>query len=350
LPEPLLRMPAAEPWRMRERANRRASPVCAGFFALLLAGLAGVVGCAGSPSMQRSPAALPAAVELSATPFFPQTAHQCGPAALATVRGGGGRPADPAALVTEVYLPGREGSLQAELVAAARARSLLVVETGPTLEDLLGEVAAGRPVLVLQRLGMGPWPNWHYAVLIGYDRTRERVLLRSGTQPRLEQRAALFEATWAGGGRWGVVLLEPGELPARPELSRYMRAAADLERQAPSAAEAAYRAAMRHWPDAPLPAVGLGNLAAVRGDWREAERWFRAALAVDATNAAALNNRAEALWHLGCGASARRALQDGLAQVAVDDPLRPVLADTARSLEASNGRADADSCGEFTLR
>jgi uncharacterized protein HemY len=129
-----------------------------------------------------------------------------------------------------------------------------------------------------------------------------------------------------------------------------MRAAADLERQAPSAAEAAYRAAVRHWPDAPLPALGLGNLAAARGDWPEAERWFRAALAVDATNAAALNNRAEALRQLGCGRSARRALQDGLAQVAIDDPLRPVLADTARSLEASNEREDTASCGGFPLR
>lgn len=334
---------------MRDCAHWLPRRARAGFPALLLSALGAAGGCAGPSPMARVPATLPPAVELSATPFFAQTAHQCGPAALATVLGAAGRPVEPAALATEVYLPGREGSLQAELVAAARARHLLTVETGPALEDLLVEVAAGRPVLVLQRLGVGPWPNWHYAVVIGYDRAQGRVLLRSGTEQRLEQRAVVFDATWARGGRWGVVLLEPGELPARPDLSRYMRAAADLERQAPAAAEAAYRAASRHWPDAPLPVLGLGNVAAARGDWREAERWYRAALAIDATNAAALNNRAEALRQLGCGASARSALQEGWARVAEGDPLRPALAETARSLEASRVDNDAAACGEFTF-
>lgn len=302
-----------------------------------------------SSALSRLPANLPASVELSATPFLPQTEHQCGPAALATLLGAAGHPTEPAALAAEVYLPGREGSLQAELVAAARARNLLPVETGPTLEDLLAEVAAGRPVLVLQRLGLGPWPNWHYAVVIGYDRSREHVLLRSGTDERLVLRAAVFDATWARAGRWAIVLLEPGDLPARPELSRYMRAAADLEAQSASAAAAAYRTAVQQWPDSALPAVGLGNVAAAGGDWRQAEHWYRKALAADAGNAAALNNRAEALQRLGCSTAARHALQEGSARVAPDDPLRSVLDDTARTLAAVPVGEDPATCSEFTV-
>ena len=148
---------------------------------------------------------LPAQVELTATPFHPQTEHQCGPAALATVLGAAGHAVDPAALAAEVYLPGREGSLQPELVAAVRARGLLAYEVGPSLSDLLAEVASGRPVLVLQQLGAGPWPYWHYAVVIGYDKARGQVLLRSGTDARLGLRASLFESTWDRGGRWGLV-------------------------------------------------------------------------------------------------------------------------------------------------
>jgi hypothetical protein len=300
--------------------------------------------------MSRLPAAWPERVELSATPFFPQTEHQCGPAALATVLGAAGRSVEPSVLTAEVFLPGRAGSLQAELVAAARARGLLPVETGPALDDVLAETTAGRPVLVLQQLGIGPWPYWHYAVVIGYDRPRQRVLLRSGTDERLEQRAAVFEATWARGGQWALVLLEPGQLPARPDLDRYMRAAADMERQSATAAAAAYRAAAARWPDAPLPALGLGNVAAARGDWRDAERWYHAALAANPATAAALNNRAEALGRLGCSGLARRVLHDGMAHIAHGDPLRPALDDTARALDAAAGDADPAHCGQFTLR
>jgi hypothetical protein len=335
---PLIRRPA---WRA---FAARALPAV-----LLLIALTGNGGCAGQSTISRLPADLPARVELSATPFFPQTEHQCGPAALATVLGAAGRPVEPSALTAEVFLPGREGSLQAELVAAARARGVLAVETGPALDDVLAETAAGRPVLVLQQLGVGPWPYWHYAVVIGYDRPRQRVLLRSGTDERLEQRAAVFEATWARGGHWALVLLEPGQLPARPDLDRYMRAAADMERQSATAAEAAYRAAAARWPEAPLPALGLGNVAAARGDWSEAEYWYRSSLQANPAAAAALNNRAEALGRLGCYGLARRVLQDGMAYIAAGDPLRPVLEDTARALDAASGDADPARCSEFTF-
>jgi hypothetical protein len=62
-----------------------------------------------------------APIELADTPFFPQEALQCGPAALATVLGAAGVAAHPDALAREVYTPGLGGSLQLELVAAARA-------------------------------------------------------------------------------------------------------------------------------------------------------------------------------------------------------------------------------------
>ncbi|MFT3858674.1 MAG: hypothetical protein QM742_14630 [Aquabacterium sp.] len=66
------------------------------------------------------PADLPLRVALSATPFFPQTALQCGPAALATVMGASGLDVSPEALIPQVFVPGRGGSLQIEMLAAAR--------------------------------------------------------------------------------------------------------------------------------------------------------------------------------------------------------------------------------------
>lgn len=321
---------------------------------LLMLALLLLVGCAGPSRFAQLPAGLPGQVELTATPFYPQVEHQCGPAALATVLGAAGRNVDPAALATEVYLPGRQGSLQPELAAAARARGLLVYETGPSLSDLLAEVAAGRPALVLQQLGMGPWPYWHYAVVIGYDQARGQVLLRSGTDERQALRASLFESTWDRGGHWGLVLLEPGTMPARPDPVRYMSAAAALETAGnPDAAKAAYAAAVALWPKAPLPRLGLGNLAAAAGDWAEAERWYRAVLTDDPAQAAALNNRAEALVRLGCPAAARLLLQQGTVHVAGDDPLQPMLQQTVRDLSAQPAATPADTaaeCTQFTVR
>jgi tetratricopeptide (TPR) repeat protein len=327
----------------------RAWAVLALLLALLL-----LVGCAGPSRLAQLPAELPERVELTATPFHPQTEHHCGPAALATVLAAAGRKVEPAALAMEVYLPGRQGSLQAELAAAARARGLLAYETGPSLSDLLAEVAAGRPALVLQQLGAGPWPYWHYAVVIGYDKARGQLLLRSGTDERQAMRASLFESTWARGGHWALVLLEPGTMPARPDPVRYMSAAAALETTGdPDATRAAYAAAARLWPQAPLPRLGLGNLAAAAGDWAEAERWYRAVLADDPGQAAALNNRAEALARLGCPEVARLLLQQGAVHVAADDPLQPVLQQTLRDLSAqvaaTPGGAAAE-CTQFTVR
>jgi Peptidase_C39 like family len=277
---------------------------CTGVLAVAAA-LVGLGGCAGSAQVTTLPAEWPARVELSATPFFPQTENQCGPAALATVLGAAGHHVAPAALATEVYVPRREGSLQPELIAAARARGVLVYATGPSLQDVLAEVAAG-PALVLQQLGAGPWPNWHYAVVIGYDRDRGRVLLRSGRDELLDSRAALFESTWDRAGRWAVILVEPGQMPARPDLTRYMQAASALESASPSSAAKAYDAAARHWP-------------------------------------------AESLPLLGCRDTARRVLQDGVSHVAADDPLRPVLDETARTLAATNGMAEPAACRQFTV-
>src|SRR6266446_3803563 len=67
--------------------------------ALFLWALA-VTGCAVQTQALREhpPADLPHKAELDSTPFFAQTAYQCGPAALATVLAAAGFPADAAAL------------------------------------------------------------------------------------------------------------------------------------------------------------------------------------------------------------------------------------------------------------
>src|ERR1700682_5879059 len=66
------------------------------------------------------PAGLPAHAELAAVPFLPQDEYQCGPSSLATVLSHAGVKITPEDLVSQVYLPGRRGSLQVEMLAAPR--------------------------------------------------------------------------------------------------------------------------------------------------------------------------------------------------------------------------------------
>src|SRR5688500_17642349 len=83
-------------------------------------------------------------------PFHPQTDRDCGPAALATVLGASGVAITPEALLPQVYLPGRKGSLQLELIGASRRAGRIPYRVERTPEALLAELQAGRPVLVLQ--------------------------------------------------------------------------------------------------------------------------------------------------------------------------------------------------------
>ena len=79
----------------------------------------------------------------------------------------------------QVYLPERKGSLQVEMLAAARRHGMVSYQLAPRFEDLLREIAAGTPVIVLQNLGVFSG-GWHYAVAIGYDYDSGQLILRSG--------------------------------------------------------------------------------------------------------------------------------------------------------------------------
>lgn len=65
------------------------------------------------------------------------------------------------------FLPDRQGSLQIEVLATARRQGLVALTLALQLHDLLRQVAAGQPVVVLQNLSL-PWvPLRHCAVVVG---------------------------------------------------------------------------------------------------------------------------------------------------------------------------------------
>jgi hypothetical protein len=280
--------------------------------------LVALSGCAVQTAALRDapPAGLAPSAELTRTPFFPQTDLQCGPAALATALGAVGIEVQPSALSREVFLPAREGSLQAEMLAGARRHGAVATRIPGTLEAVLREVAAGHVVLVLQNLGLGFAPLWHYAVVVGYDLPAGEVWLRSGTTQRERMPMRTFEHTWARSQHWAFVALPAGQWPVTASAGAAADAAIGFERSAsPALALRAYESGLARWPGSLPLAIGLGTTAHALGDTPRAIAVFRRAGEQHGSGAAWLN-LAQLLMQTGrrgeAVSAAERALQDPL--------------------------------------
>lgn len=306
--------------------GRLAARVCG---LLLVCGLSGCAslgsGVPAADSAALQAAGLPAQVELDETPFFADEGHYCGPAALATSLGAAGVAVRPEALVEQVFVPGRQGSLQIEMLAAARRHGMVSMTIPPRLEALLQETAAGHPVVVLQNLGLSWAPSWHYAVVVGYDLAQGHIVLRSGAMRRQLLSLRTFEYTWQRSGRWAFVTLPAGQLAATVTQEEATRALVAFERVAsPEAAQTGYRAALARWPHSASLAMGLGNALYQGGQVQAAADVF-AAVAATHQAAAAYNNQAQALLALGRLRDAQTVALQGLAVAGAE---RPVLIQT----------------------
>lgn len=289
-------------------------------------------GCASLPHPGYAGAALPQRAELVEVPFHPQQDYQCGPAALATVLGSAGVSRTPEQLVDEVYLPQRQGSLQLEMLGATRRAGLLPYRLEATPQALLAELAAGHPVVVLQNLRLDAWPQWHYAVVVGYDRTERQFVLRSGQDKRLLMGFGEFDRSWARADRWAFVALPPDRLPATAREQDFVAAATVLERASPAAAAQAYRAALKAWPGQLVARLALGNLAYREGRPAVAEAQYQQATLDHPESADAWNNLAQARHERGQQAAAR---SDALQAVALGGPRLAAYQATLGSIEAA---------------
>tara|TARA_R110000787_G_scaffold144231_3_gene258035 strand:- start:5663 stop:6625 length:963 start_codon:yes stop_codon:yes gene_type:complete len=273
----------------------------------LLAGIAALVmlsGCAATPMTDQLTASPPPGVALSAelvdAPFFAQTQYFCGPAALATALNTTGLATTPDALAASIYTPGRDGTLQSEILTGSRRQGRLALPVR-TMRDAFTNISDGRPVLILQNLALELVPQWHYAVLVGYDLAAETVTLRSGTTRRHVTAMTTFEHTWRRAGYWAVVMIKPdGPVPQTTSISDWLNETYGLERagQEP-AALTAFATAAQQWPDAATPLISSANILIGKNRLQDATTDLQEAVRRQPDNAVALNNLAHVLMLRG---------------------------------------------------
>ncbi|MDR3413245.1 MAG: PA2778 family cysteine peptidase [Formivibrio sp.] len=305
------------------------------FAAVLLLCLAGCTSIPQADYGTKNLAGVPDRQELTETPFYPQEAYQCGPAALATVFGSAGVVRSPQDLKDEVYLPQRQGSLQPEMLATARRAGLLAYLLEPQPRALLQEVAAGHPVVVLQNLRFKMLPQWHYAVVVGYDLGNGSIVLRSGSERRLTMSIADFDRSWAKSDRWAFVALPPDRLPATVREDDFVEAATTLERADPAAARRAYQTALAAWPQNLIARIASGNVAYHLHQLDVAQAEYQQATIDHPDSADAWNNLAQVLYEMGKWQQARDTAKRA---VSIGGPRLKMYESTLLNIEAGAAR------------
>lgn len=246
------------------------------------------------------PDGLPDLAELKEVPYFPQDEYQCGPSSLAMALATFKPDVTPEQLVEQVYLPGRQGSLQVEMLAAARRHGLIAYQLAPRFENVLREVAAGVPVVVLQDYGIWPVSVWHYAVVVGYDYPKSRVIMRSGELERVEMPFSILEYTWKDSDYWAMVAVPPDRIPVTASEQTYVAAIGALERIGNTqAARTAYSTALGRWPKNITARIGLANTHYALGELALSEAVLRPGVDQQPDSVILLNNLAQTLSDLG---------------------------------------------------
>ncbi|HEX5328638.1 PA2778 family cysteine peptidase [Sulfuricurvum sp.] len=198
------------------------------------------------------------------------------------------------------FIPQKEGTLQAEMITAARANGLIAYPMEPNFEALFSELNAHHPVLVLINRSYSWYPLWHYLPVNGYEGTTRKILTHFSDQPNEPIAIETFAEMWKRSGNWGVVLLPPGEIPASASPKKFVRAVYELEKIGMvNEAIQSYQSALIRWPQEAEISLILANSYYRVHRMREAEESYRRFLVSDPSHPLAINNLAILLSETG---------------------------------------------------
>ena len=216
-------------------------------------------------------------VVTNAAPFINQEAGHCGPATLAMAIGATGNSYDLKQITDQVYSPNAKGSLQEAMIASARRQGFVAIPISG-LANLLKELESGYPVIVFENLGINWAPQWHYALITGYDLEKRTLTLHSGPNPNDIIEMGEFELSWKLANYWGLVILRPDELSTSADEVTHLRAASALEKIGKyKEAKMAYLTILKRWPKSLIARIGLGNIYYNLKQYQMAVRYLQTA-------------------------------------------------------------------------
>lgn len=225
-------------------------------------------------------------------PFINQAIGQCGPATLTMAMNWAGKPVTVEEIAPQVYTPKMKGSFQTDMITTARRQGLLAIQiTG--LQSLLTEIENDHPVIVFENLALTWLPQWHYAIVFGYDLNKETVLMHSGPEKNKIWDIRKFERSWKLADYWGLVVLPPDELSATASELEHSRAAAGLEQVGHrEEAAIAYRTILSKWPTSLSALVGMGGWEYEQNRYPKSVEYLKRATSAHPDAAAAWHNLA----------------------------------------------------------
>ncbi|SNY49805.1 Peptidase_C39 like family protein [Arsukibacterium tuosuense] len=294
----------------------------AGLLAVLLAALLSTLTACQTPPQTKQLLAAPPDIArdhtIAQVPFYPQQEFFCGPTTLSEVAGFYGFNKSPDNIAPATFTPGLAGTLQIEMAAATRQLGMVAYEQRATMSQLLSLVADDIPVIVLQNNSIAWLPQWHYAVVIGYDLKAKEVVLHTGVTEAHRLNFSTFERTWRRANYWMLAMLPPDKTSDQLDPFIYTKACQDLINTRQTATGiAALITATKQWPDYWLPYFLLGNHY-FSSQPVTAAGWFEQGLGIAGQQLAYLNNYAVLLSELGCHNKATALIKQAL-QLAPND-------------------------------
>ncbi|MDX1669964.1 MAG: PA2778 family cysteine peptidase, partial [Limnobacter sp.] len=212
----------------------------------------------------------------------------------------------PDVLTGEIFTPGREGTLQTDVLAGSRRFGFMPYPIS-SYKELHQSLQAEHPVLTLLNLSLPIYPRWHYAVVYGYE--DGNYLLRSGQKKEEKFSEFTMDNLWQRSDYWGVVLLSPSQAPPSfATADKWLNTALGMERANANDALQAYSSGLTRWPEDARFAFALGNSFYGQDQKQLAKNFLERAVEIDPDFADAWNNLAQIRFELKDHAGAAQAI------------------------------------------
>ncbi len=141
---------------------------------------------------------------ITGVPFFPQEQKQCGPAALAGVLNYWGTKIAPEEIAKEIYSETAGGTLWIDLTLYARDKGYSAMQYIGSWNDLMQNIQAGFPLIVLVDHGVSSFQVNHFMVVVGY--TKDGVIVNSGMEREKIQKKRRFLKAWKKNQYWTLLI------------------------------------------------------------------------------------------------------------------------------------------------